>query len=203
MAVVDSATGKVAAKGVRVHPDGFFSATAADRKEPFRYRLRISRGAIEQEFDDIYRFPPVLGELDTYLLAEGNHLASYRKLGAHPLVHEGVEGVAFAVWAPNARRVSVVGDFNAWDGRRMPMRNVRGFWELFVPGLRPGQLYKYEIVGAHGQLLPLKADPQAMCGRTALGWRSVGGRMIARRRSRSTKSISAPGAATSRRTAGI
>jgi 1,4-alpha-glucan branching enzyme len=161
MAVVDSATGKIAAKGVRVHPDGFFVATVADRKEPFRYRLRISRGAIEQEFDDVYRFPPVLGELDTYLLAEGNHLASYRKLGAHPLIHEGVEGVAFAVWAPNARRVSVVGDFNAWDGRRMPMRNVRGFWELFVPGLRPGQLYKYEIVGAHGQLLPLKADPQA------------------------------------------
>ena len=161
MAVVDSATGKIAAKGVRVHSDGFFVATVADRKEPFRYRLRISRGAIEQEFDDVYRFPPVLGELDTYLLAEGNHLASYRKLGAHPLIHEGVEGVAFAVWAPNARRVSVVGDFNAWDGRRMPMRNVRGFWELFVPGLRPGQLYKYEIVGAHGQLLPLKADPQA------------------------------------------
>jgi 1,4-alpha-glucan branching enzyme len=90
MAVIDSATGKVAAKGVRVHPDGFFVANVADRKEPFRYRLRISRGAVEQEFDDIYRFPPVLGELDTYLLAEGNHLASYRKLGAHPLVHEGV-----------------------------------------------------------------------------------------------------------------
>ncbi len=156
-----SATGAVAAKGVRLHPDGLFVATVPDRKEPFRYRLRTSRGAIEHEFDDIYRFPPVLGELDTYLLAEGNHLASYRKLGAHPLVHEGVEGVAFAVWAPNARRVSVVGDFNAWDGRRMPMRQLGGFWELFVPGLRPGHLYKYEILGANGQLLPLKADPHA------------------------------------------
>ena len=103
---------------------------------------------MQHEFYDIYSFPPVLGELDIHLLAEGNHLASYRKLGAHPMVHEGVEGIAFAVWAPNARRVSVVGDFNDWDGRRMPMRNIGGFWELFVPGLRPGHLYKYEILGA-------------------------------------------------------
>ncbi len=95
------------------------------------------------------------------MLAEGNHLGSYHKLGAHPLVHQGIEGVAFAVWAPNAHRVSVVGDFNGWDGRRMPMRNINGFWELFVPGLRPGHLYKYEILGANGQLLPLKADPHA------------------------------------------
>ena len=160
MAVVESATGK-AAEGVRIHRDGLFVATVADRKEPFRYRLRVSSGGVQHEFYDIYGFPPVLGELDIHLLAEGNHLASYRKLGAHPLLHEGVEGVAFAVWAPNARRVSVVGDFNGWDGRRMPMRNVSGFWELFVPGLRPGRLYKYEIIGAHGELLPLKADPQA------------------------------------------
>jgi 1,4-alpha-glucan branching enzyme len=161
MAVIDSATGEVAAKGTKIHPDGFFVARIADRKEPFRYRLQVSSGGIRQEFYDVYRFAPVLGELDIYLLAEGNHLASYRKLGAHPLVHEGVEGIAFAVWAPNARRVSVVGDFNAWDGRRMPMRRASGFWELFVPGLRPGHLYKYEILGADGQLLPLKADPQA------------------------------------------
>jgi 1,4-alpha-glucan branching enzyme len=163
MAVIDSATGEMAGEGIRVHPDGFFVATVADRQAPFRYRLRILRGGVVHEFDDIYRFPPVLGELDVHLLVEGNHLASYRKLGAHSLVHEGVEGVAFAVWAPNARRVSVVGDFNAWDGRRMPMRRQgsSGFWELFVPGLHPGHLYKYEILGAHGQLLPLKADPHA------------------------------------------
>jgi len=125
--------------------------------------LRTSSGGIQHEFEDIYRFPPVLGELDIHLLVEGNHLASYQKLGAHLFVHEGVEGVAFALWAPNARRVSVVGDFNAWDGRRMPMRRREGtgLWELFVPGLRPGCLYKYEILGADGQLLPLKADPQA------------------------------------------
>ncbi len=161
MSVVESATGTVAAKGVKVQGNGFFVATLPDRKEPFRYRLRVSSGGTQQEFYDLYSFPPVLGEIDIHLLAEGNHLASYRKLGAHPLVHEGVEGIAFAVWAPNARRVSVVGDFNDWDGRRMPMRNVGGFWELFVPGLRPGHLYKYEILGADGQLLPLKADPQA------------------------------------------
>ena len=122
MAVVDATSGEVAATGVRVHPDGLFVAAMRSRKEPFRYRLRVRGGAVEREFEDVYRFGPVLGELDVYLLGEGNHLASYQKLGAHPLVHEGVEGVAFAVWAPNARRVSLVGDFNDWDGRRMPMR---------------------------------------------------------------------------------
>jgi 1,4-alpha-glucan branching enzyme len=161
VSVIEAATGKVVAKAVQTHRDGFFVATIPDRKEAFRYRLRVSSGGAQHEFYDVYSFPPVLGEIDIHLLAEGNHLASYRKLGAHPLVHQGVEGVAFAVWAPNAHRVSVVGDFNGWDGRRMPMRNVGGFWELFVPGLRPGHLYKYEILGADGQLLPLKADPQA------------------------------------------
>jgi len=163
MAVVQSATGKIVAKGVQIHRDGLFVATLADQREPFRYRLRTSNGAVQTEFDDIYRFSPVLGELDIYLLVEGNHLASYQKLGAHRIIHEGTEGIAFALWAPNARRVSVVGDFNAWDGRRMPMRRrqASGFWELFVPGLRPGRLYKYEILGADGRLLPLKADPHA------------------------------------------
>jgi 1,4-alpha-glucan branching enzyme len=163
MAVVDAGTGEIAAEGVRVHPDGLFVATLTGRREPFFYRLRTASGDIESEFDDIYRFSPVLGELDIHLLAEGNHLASYQKLGAHLIVHDGVEGIAFALWSPNARRISVVGDFNAWDGRRMPMRRreASGFWEIFVPGLRPGHLYKYEILGAHGQLLPLKADPHA------------------------------------------
>jgi 1,4-alpha-glucan branching enzyme len=150
-------------------------ATIADRQEPFRYRLRVSSGGIQHEFDDVYRFPPVLGELDIHLLVEGNHLASYQKLGAHLFVNEGVEGVAFALWAPNARRVSVVGDFNAWDGRRMPMRRreASGFWELFVPGLRSGHLYKYEILGADNQLLPLKADPQAAQSERPPGTASV------------------------------
>ncbi|HEY4472013.1 MAG TPA: alpha-amylase family glycosyl hydrolase, partial [Stellaceae bacterium] len=163
MAVVEAASGEIAAQGERIHPAGFFVASMPDRKTPFRYRLRVWRGGHWHEFDDVYRFPPVLGELDIHLLVEGNHLASYQKLGAHAVVHDGVEGVAFAVWAPNAQRVSVVGDFNAWDGRRMPMRkrHAGGFWEIFVPGLRPGHQYKYELLGAHGELLPLKADPHA------------------------------------------
>jgi len=175
MAVVDSATGEVVAEGMRAHRDGLFVATIADRPEPFRYRLRVLSGGVQHEFDDIYRFSPVLGELDIYLLVEGNHLASYSKLGAHPLTHEGIEGVAFAVWAPNARRISVVGDFNAWDGRRMPMRRREssGFWELFVPGLRPGHLYKYEMLGSDGQLLPLKTDPQAQRSERPPGTASV------------------------------
>ena len=163
MSVIESATGTVAADGVQIRPEGLFVASIPDRPEPFRYRLRVASGGVAREFDDIYRFTPVLGELDLHLLAEGNHFASYQKLGAHRITHEGIEGVAFAVWAPNASSVSVVGDFDAWDGRRMSMRRrgSTGYWELFVPGLRPGHLYKYQIHGPQGQLLPLKADPQA------------------------------------------
>ena len=148
VAVVESATGRIAARAERIHPAGLFVASMPERREMFRYRLRVRWGGHEQEFEDVYRFGPVLGELDLHLLVEGNHLASYQKLGAHPIVHEGVEGVSFAVWAPNAQRVSLVGDFNNWDGRRMPMRqrHAGGFWEIFVPGLRPGHLYKYELV---------------------------------------------------------
>ncbi len=163
MSVIESATGTVAADGVQIRSEGLFVASIPDRREPFRYRLRVASGGVAREFDDIYRFTPVLGELDLHLLAEGNHFASYQKLGAHRITHEGIEGVAFAVWAPNASSVSVVGDFDAWDGRRMSMRRrgSTGYWELFVPGLRPGHLYKYQIHGPQGQLLPLKADPQA------------------------------------------
>ncbi|HEV2334759.1 MAG TPA: 1,4-alpha-glucan branching protein GlgB, partial [Stellaceae bacterium] len=163
LAVVDSANGAVAGRARRAHPAGLFVANFPARPEPFPYRLRARRGDRWDEFEDIYRFPPVLGDLDLHLLAEGNHLTSYKKLGAHPLVLDGVAGVAFAVWAPNASRVSVVGDFNVWDGRRMPMRRHPGggFWEIFVPGLEAGALYKYELLGPDGALLPLKADPHA------------------------------------------
>jgi len=163
MAVVDSASGAVAGTAKRVHPAGLFVAGMPQRQGPFRYRLRARWGNDWHEFEDIYRFSPVLGELDLHLLVEGNHLASYQKLGAHPIEHDGVLGIAFAVWAPNARRVSVVGGFNGWDGRRMPMRNrlAGGFWEIFVPGLNVGELYKYELLGPDGALLPLKADPHA------------------------------------------
>ena len=112
--------------------------------------------------EDAYRFPPVLTDFDLYLLGEGTHLELYDKLGAHPMRHEGVDGVGFVVFAPNARRVSVVGDFNFWDGRRHAMRvRGNGYWEIFVPGARAGDKYKYEIVGPNGQLLPLKSDPLA------------------------------------------
>ena len=97
----------------------------------------------------------MLSDFDLYLLGEGNHLALYDKLGAHPMEMDGVHGVAFVVWAPNARRVSVVGDFNCWDGRRHAMRvRGNGYWEIFVPGASAGDKYKYEIIARSGQLLP-------------------------------------------------
>jgi 1,4-alpha-glucan branching enzyme len=115
------------------------------------------------EFDDTYSFPPVLGDLDVHLLAEGTHLRTYERLGARPIEMAGVAGTSWAVWAPNAGRVSVVGDFCDWDGRRLPMRlrHECGVWELFVPGVGPDHLYKFEIKGSNGALLPLKADPYA------------------------------------------
>jgi 1,4-alpha-glucan branching enzyme len=101
-------------------------------------------------------FTPTLGALDLHLIAEGNHERLWDALGARPLVHEGVEGTAFAVWAPNATRVSVVGDFCRWDGRLCPMRSLgaSGVWELFVPGLSVGSLYKFELRTKKGELRP-------------------------------------------------
>lgn len=107
-----------------------------------------------------YQFGPRLGALDEHLIGEGTHLRLWEALGAHPCRHEGHDGVAFAVWAPRARRVSVVGDFNGWDGRRHAMRRRgAGLWEVFVPDLAPGARYKFELIDAEGQLAPPKADP--------------------------------------------
>ncbi len=128
------------------------------------YRLRIHwPGGVVQVSEDPYSFGLLLGELDVYLLAEGNHLELGRCLGAQVMSIDNIAGVRFAVWAPNARRVSVVGDFNSWDGRRHSMRKrvEAGVWELFIPRLPIGSVYKYEILGPHG-LLPLKADPVAL-----------------------------------------
>ena len=110
---------------------------------------------------DPYRFGPVLGEMDEYLLSEGTHRRLWHALGAHVMEHEGSHGTHFAVWAPNAARVSVVGDFNAWDGRRHPMRarGATGVWEIFLPGVGEGAPYKFEILTRDGQALPAKADP--------------------------------------------
>ncbi|MFN3724546.1 MAG: 1,4-alpha-glucan branching protein GlgB [Paracoccaceae bacterium] len=125
------------------------------------YRLRATGHDTTWEFEDPFRFGPVLGELDEYLLGEGTHARLWQVLGAHVITHEGVQGTHFAVWAPNAERVSVVGDFNIWDGHRHPMRRrgATGVWETFVPDLGDGETYKYEIRGQGGQMLPLKADP--------------------------------------------
>ena len=125
------------------------------------YRLAAAGSGSKWEFDDPYRFGPVLGEMDEYLLGEGTHQRLWQALGAHVMAHQGVTGVHFAVWAPNASRVSVVGDFNIWDGRRhiLRRRGATGVWEIFIPDLGEGTVYKYEIRGHDGTLLPLKADP--------------------------------------------
>src|SRR5713101_5097935 len=159
---VDAATGEVAGELSRVHEEGLWLGMLG-RRPRFRYRLRAEGALGTVEFDDVYAFPPVLGDFDIHLLAEGTHHESYAVLGSHWREHDGVLGVSFAVWAPNARRVSVVGDFNDWDGRRYPMRlrQGAGIWEIFIPGLEPAHVYKYEILGAGGTLLPLKADPYA------------------------------------------
>jgi 1,4-alpha-glucan branching enzyme len=138
------------------------------------YRLRVQWPAGEQHTADPYAFGPLLGEQDLWYLREGRHRHLGDCLGAHLLTVGGVEGVRFAVWAPNARRVSVVGDFNGWDGRRHPMRlrQEAGVWELFIPGLGAGTPYKYEVLAAHG-LLPLKADPVAAQMEAAPGTSSV------------------------------
>jgi 1,4-alpha-glucan branching enzyme len=160
--IIDAATGKPVSKMRRTHKDGFFVSRIKGRRR-FPYRLRIEHGGGFAEIEDPFRFSPVFGEMDAHLLAEGTHFESYRKLGAHLQTLEGVDGVCFAVWAPTAARVSVVGDFNGWDGRRHPMRLHPGcgVWEIFIPGLGEGALYKFEIKAGDGRLLPLKSDPYA------------------------------------------
>ena len=146
----------------RVHNDGLFQLDLSEQCDFFSYCFKITlyNDTVYQS-EDVYRFLPVLGDMDLYLFGEGTHYNSYEKLGAHLITHQGVEGVSFAVWAPNAKRVSVVGSFNDWDGRRhlMRPRGSSGIWELFIPGLKEWDMYKYEIVGANGDLLPLKIDP--------------------------------------------
>jgi 1,4-alpha-glucan branching enzyme len=147
------------------HADGFFEGPLTLARDAYRLRAHWSDGG-SSVFEDPYRFPPVLGETDTWLLSEGTHLRPYEVMGAIVRECAGVAGTSFAVWAPNAARVSVVGDFNHWDGRRHPMRLRRecGVWEIFLPGVAPGAAYKYELVAADGRLLPQKADPYALQG---------------------------------------
>lgn len=155
-------TGKKAGELSQRDDGGFFEGRLSLKKrQPLRYHARNAGG--DWWVTDPYSFGPVLGPMDDYYIAEGSHLRLFDKLGAHLIDHEGASGVHFAVWAPNARRVSVVGDFNEWDGRRHTMRDRRdtGIWELFIPDIRAGRPYKYEIIGSDGVRLPLKADPFA------------------------------------------
>jgi len=140
---------------------GLFEGKLTGAPRPVKYKAQ-GYGA-QWWVTDPYSFGPVLGPVDDFLIAEGTHLRLYDKLGAHQISHEGATGTHFAVWAPNARRVSVVGDFNDWDGRRHVMRNRRdiGVWEIFLPDIGPGRGYKFEIIGSDGRARPLKADPFA------------------------------------------
>ena len=167
----------------RLPETDFFTARLEGRVCP-PYRLRWREGEdYWREAEDPYRFGPTIGDLDLHLFAEGRHHHIYRVLGAHPCEHEGLAGVRFATWAPNAERVSVVGNFNRWHGLAHPMRvrGQSGVWELFIPGLVAGETYKFEVLDANGKL-QLKADPYGnrfelrpanaavVCGDTDFQW---------------------------------
>jgi 1,4-alpha-glucan branching enzyme len=160
--VIDARSGGEVATLAKIHPAGFFSGVVPGPAR-FPYRLALANAGGSWTIDDPYRFTLVLSDYDIYLLAEGTHHRAYEQLGAHKRRIDGVDGVAFAVWAPNARRVALIGDFNDWDHRRHPMRlrYGAGIWELFMPGLDAGALYKFAIRGAEGEVLPEKADPYA------------------------------------------
>lgn len=143
--------------------DGLFAVFIPGASFPFHYRLRLRfQNGDVWERDDPYRFPPTLGDLDVHLFNEGKHRRLWEMLGAHVTTVDGVRGTRFAVWAPNARRVSVVGHFCRWDGRVLPMRSLgaSGVWELFVPGVGEGELYRFELLTTGGDIL-LKSDPMA------------------------------------------
>ena len=150
----------------RAHDAGLWSGAV---QGDGAYRLRVQTHGITYEAEDPYRFGPTLGALDLHLITEGRHRDLGMVLGAHQATMDGVEGVRFAVWAPNASRVSVVGGFNHWNPLRHPMRKHHGagVWDLFIPGVFPGDVYKYDMLGPHGQPLPQKADPVAWAAERA------------------------------------
>jgi 1,4-alpha-glucan branching enzyme len=157
-----NASGKELAAMTPVHPGGIFECPVPPRIRHYRFGIHTHDG-VTYTAEDPYRFPSALGELDLHLLGEGSHQQIYQKLGAHCLRLGGCSGVSFAVWAPNASRVSVIGSFNSWDGRRHCMRfhPGTGVWDIFIPGIGEGEYYKFEILDAGGTRLPLKSDPLA------------------------------------------
>ena len=196
-----------------VHPGGVFEGHLKGAELPLAYQLEVDYGDSGTiTIDDPYRFLPTIGELDVHLLGEGRHEELWERLGAHVTEVDGVTGTAFAVWAPSARAVSVVGDFNYWDGRIHPMRTLgsSGIWELFLPGVGDGAHYKYEIL-APGRRDPPEGRPgrvrrpssrprrrrscttRSTTGTTRSGSRSGASRARSTARCRSTRSTSAPG----------
>ena len=162
--VVATPSQEVLATLARRHDDGFFEQVLTSAlTAPYQLHVRWGDGSVVV-MDDPYRFGPVLGDIDLWLLAEGTHLRPFEVMGAQLTSMDGVAGTRFAVWAPNASRVSVVGDFNHWDVRRHPMRLRRecGAWEIFLPGVAQGASYKFAIRDQAGQLLPLRSDPFAL-----------------------------------------
>ena len=145
----------------KIHSLGLFELEVPKTLTMFDYRVFQTDGMLAH---DPYCFWPTLGEVDCYLFTSGTHYDIHRKLGSHTMVHQGIAGTSFAVWAPSARSVSLVGSFNHWDGRQTPMRSLGncGVWEIFIPGVGPGTLYKYEIYTQSGERL-LKTDPYGMC----------------------------------------
>jgi len=173
VALLDRSSGRELAEAICIHPSGLFEAKVEDDLPP--YLLRIDWEETIRETEDPYSFGLLLGDIDIHLFSEGSHRHIGDVFGAQLAVHEGVSGVRFSVWAPNAGRVSVVGDFNSWDGRRHPMRlrHSAGLWEIFIPRLGIGECYKYEIGAADGTVLPLKADPIALYAETPPATASV------------------------------
>jgi 1,4-alpha-glucan branching enzyme len=171
--VVD-ARNEVIAHADRLANSDVFEAVLPGPCSNYRLRMLCEDGNTV-EIDDAYRFSAPFGDLDLHLIAEGAHYRIYETLGAHSLRLDAVDGVHFAVWAPNAKRVSVVGDFNDWDGRRHVMRfhSVIGVWEIFIPAVSAGNTYKYELLDQHGALLPLKGDPFAAYAEQAPGNGSI------------------------------
>ncbi|MEM9280239.1 MAG: 1,4-alpha-glucan branching protein GlgB [Verrucomicrobiota bacterium] len=144
-----------------IDPAGFYEYVFEDCSEKFAYQLQFRFvDSLSDPTADVYSFGPVLGEQDIHFFGEGTHRFLWKCLGAHLAKMDGISGMSFAVWAPNAHRVSIVGDFNVWDGRVNPMRNHNGVWEIFMPGIGIGEHYKFEIVGAEGNLFN-KSDPFA------------------------------------------